>query len=125
MAYITYEDYMHYGASFEILEDEFPTLAERASDIIDEITMYKLQKGVFDVLTDYDKKQVKRATCAQLEFLYYNGVDSAFNGSINGSYHIGSTSITRDTGNGNSRVSPLAYKLLFPTGLLYRGVGLA
>lgn len=127
MAYCTYDDYLRYGASGEMPEEDFNACAERATDIIDELTFFKLHHGVFEALSEYDRNQVVRATCAQVEHLYYQGIETSFSGATSGSYRIGSTSITRSVGGQSgsgsmSRVSPLAKRLLTPTGLLYRGV---
>lgn len=119
-----------YVGSVEIDDDDFVSLAERASDVIDDLTQYTVKRNGIESLCEFDATQFKRAVCAQIEHLYYQGIENAVSGGSSGSYNIGSTSITKAVGSDSSvggagaRVSPLAIRLLAPTGLLYRGVDL-
>ena len=127
MAYVDQDYFMNkYFPSAEIPDEDFNSLAERASDIVDELTMYKVKENGLDSYSDFVQDQIKRATCAQIEYMNYNGIETAFGGGDQNGYSIGNTSITQmRSGSGSSsdtpRISPMAIKMLMPTGLLYRG----
>lgn len=123
MAYVTMNEHTAlFVGSVSIPPDEFSALAERASDVIDELTQYRVDMKVLNV---FQQKQVKKAVCAQIEHMYYHGIETVISGGSSESYNIGNTSITRSVGNQSTsttpRISPLAIRLLAPTGLLYRG----
>lgn len=126
MAYVDQDYFMDkYYPSVEISEADFEPLAERASDIVDELTMYKVKENGIGSYSDFVQDQIKRAVCAQVEFLYYNGIEASFGGGDRNGYSIGNTSITKalqSSGeSGNPRINPSTIKALMPTGLLYRG----
>lgn len=126
MAYVDDNYFMDkYFPSVEIADEDFEPLAERASDIVDELTMYKVKENGMDYYSDFVQDQVRRATCAQIEYMYYNGIETAFGGGDRNGYSIGSTSITKalqsSGSSDNPRISPMTIKALMPTGLLYRG----
>lgn len=130
MAYATLVDYTEVYVGQETIDDsEFATLAERASDIIDEVTLGSIQRVGFDNMSAEQKKAVKKAVCAQIDHLYLQGIENAISGGSTGSYNIGKTTITRGVGTSgatstgaSARVSPLVKGYLFNVGLLYRGV---
>ena len=126
MAYVDRDYFMNkYFPSAEIPDEDFVPLAERASDIIDELTMYKIKEEGIDSYSDFVQDQIKRATCAQIEHMNYNGIETAFGGGDRNGYSIGNTSITKalqgSDSSENPRVNPMTIKMLMPTGLLYRG----
>jgi hypothetical protein len=98
-------------------------LIERASDIIDQTTGYKIAmspNGLDDYST-FIQDQVKKAVAAQVEYFLLAG-DSIVHG-VNElqNVKIGDFSYSTD-GAAQSVVSPAVLSYLRQTGLLYRGV---
>lgn len=104
-------------------------LITRASDQIDHYIDYKLEGVDFDKLAPFIKKQVKKATAAQVEFLAINGETSATVSEGSGGFSVGSYSENGISAGADDAPSFYAQyaitvpKFLSPTGLLYRGVG--
>lgn len=121
MAYIdkTYYDETYKGVPIDNA-DTFSRLSERASDMIDQITGYKI-KDIND-LTAFQQSQVKKATAAQTEFLAISGSESAVHGDSFQSVGIGSFNYSKNTGESEKRISPSVVGYLKQTGLLYSGV---
>lgn len=104
---------------------DFPSLCERAGEIIEEMTMYRLTPVTFLVMPEDTRERVKKAVCAQIEYLDANGGSDMDNGADLQSAGLGKFNYSKATGSdGDSKQSlyaPRAQRLLFPTGLLYRG----
>ena len=125
MAYVDeeyYEDTFH-GES--VNSADFPSLCERAGELIEELTLYRLTPITFLAMTKDTQDRVKKAVCAQIEYLDANGGSDLDNGSGIQSATLGKFSYSGSAGaNGSteqSRFSPRAERLLWPTGLTYRG----
>ena len=109
-------------------EVDYPPAASAASDVIDILTNFRVQEIGFDSLPESIKSKVKRAEMAQTAYIIQNGgVESTVSGTANGSYTVGSVSVS-DGGTSNNvgaeiNASPVAVAWLAKTGLLYRGVG--
>src|SRR5690606_37546886 len=110
--------------------DDLDRYIERASDLVDQVTGYKIKD--FDSLPQFTQEQVKKATAAQVEFYVMQGGDEDVNagntdfarvaiGSF--SYSVGSERGTRSSNRAELRLSPAALVYLESTGLLYRGLG--
>lgn len=103
-------------------------LINRASDQIDHIINYKLEGVDFDKLAPFIKKQVQKATAAQVEFLAINGETSATVSEGGGGFSVGSYSengMSAGAEDGPSFYDQYAItvpKYLRPTGLLYTSV---
>ncbi len=103
-------------------------LISRASDQIDHIINYKLEGVDFDKLAPFIKKQVKKATAAQVEFLAINGETSATVSEGGGGFSVGAYSengvSAGDASSANfyTQYAISVTKFLRPTGLLYSGV---
>ena len=104
---------------------DFPSLCERAGEIIEEMTVYRLTPVTFLVMPEDTRERVKKAVCAQIEYLDANGGSDMDNGADLQSAGLGKFNYSKATGSdGDSKQSlyaPRAQRLLFPTGLLYRG----
>ncbi len=104
---------------------DFPSLCERAGEIIEEMTMYRLTPVTFFAMPEDTQGRVKKAVCAQIEYLDANGGSDMDNGADLQSAGLGKFNYSKATGSdGDSKQSlyaPRAQRLLFPTGLLYRG----
>lgn len=104
---------------------EFPSLCLRAEEIIEEMTLYRLSATSFLSMPEEMKKRVKDAVCAQIEYLEANGgsemdVSNGMSSASLGRFSYSGSS----TGNGSTEqsiFSPRAERILWPTGLTYRG----
>lgn len=120
-----YADVPYYTTEYEGIEvnnDLLPKLLKRASRDIDSLTGFSID---FEKLSSRNQKLVKDAVCAQAEFLALNGETSS-SVTSDGSFSIGSYSEGRNNGEDNepTRYAATVKEYLFPTGLLYAGVGL-
>lgn len=126
---MAYLDKAFYAESFvgeSITDGDFPALLERASEIVEEMCMYRLTPITFLAMPEWVQEKVKKAICAQIEYLDANG-GSEFDTGENlssaslGKFSYSAGSITQSSG--RSRYAPRAMRILVPTGLLYRGGG--
>ena len=115
------EDY----GSIEVNKETLSRILKRASRDIDVLTGFRFD---FNKLTERNKRYVKLAVCAQAEFLIANGETASDVSDSGGSFSIGSYSeSTSSKGSTQSQKTPRhaasVADYLFPTGLLYAGVG--
>lgn len=105
--------------------DDLPTLLDRASDIVRQHTLYRLDN--ISALPSFMQENVKKAVCSQAEFIDQSGGLDGFCSGTAASFSIGKFSMSGGTAdNGSSRspaVSPLMLSYLEAVGLLYRGGG--
>jgi hypothetical protein len=125
MPYIDRTYYDAYGGT-SIPEAEFNTLARRASDIIDIVTMQRIGGDAgFAQLSASVQEAIKKATAAQTETLYLSGgIDSLVNGSPQ-SVTVGKFSYSSGTPIqtvAGMPLSPFVKEHLLYTGLLNRSV---
>lgn len=101
-------------------EADFPRLFARAQETLEALTLGRLYT-VDESLMDH----VKRALCAQIEYLHMMGVESATVGASGGSFTTGHVSVSGGSSGGGESSSVTACARaqmhLFPTGLLFRG----
>lgn len=104
---------------------DFPSLCERAGEIIEEMTMYRVTPVTILGMPEETQERIKRAVCAQIEYLDANGGSDMDNGTDLQSAGLGKFNYSRAAGSDGSSAqsmySPRARRILFPTGLLYRG----
>lgn len=128
MSYITMEYYAEEFLGEPVDDADFPSLCMRAEEIVEEMTMYRLTPITFLAMTADTQERVKKAVCAQIEYLDANGGSDLDNGAGLQSASLGKFSYTRAAGASGSAeqstYAPRAYRYLAPTGLLYRGGGL-
>ncbi len=132
MAYIDKTYFASY-TSTSIPDAELAILAERASDIIDTITMDRINSVGFNNLSAATQTRIKKATAAQVEMLYLQGGIEALTGNSDADINnvsIGKFSYSKNnSGSKNFKavngvpLSPLVESYLMITGLLYRGLG--
>lgn len=125
---MAYVDENYYKDTFHgepVDSADFPSLCERAGELIEELTLYRLTSLTFLAMSDDTQEIVKKAVCAQIEYLDANGGSDLDNGSGIQSATLGKFGYSGSSGvNGGteqSRFSPRAERLLWPTGLTYRG----
>ena len=123
-----YVDEVYYHDIFrgEPVDDtDFPTLCQRAGEIIEEMTLYRLTEEGFAMMPENTQKLVKNAVCAQIEYLDANGgaemdMGNGMSGATLGKFSYSGAS----SGSGSTEqsiFSPRAERILWPTGLTYRG----
>lgn len=129
MAYINKSEYNAFlGVATTLSDADFGYLSDRASDVIDALTMYKITAaGGIDSLPPFVQEQVKKAVCAQTQTLDERGGVAAVIGEAGESVTIGKFSYSKQGGGKEKTVnglpvSPLVEGYLFPTGLLYGGI---
>lgn len=125
MSYVDY-DYYHETFHGESVDPaDFPALSQRAGELIEELTLYRLTSITFLAMPESVQNLIKKAVCAQIEYLDANGGSDLDNGSGVQSATLGKFSYSGSSGvNGSteqSRFSPRAERILWPTGLTYRG----
>lgn len=123
-----YVDEVYYHDMFkgEPVDDaDFPALCQRAGEIIEEMTLYRLTEEGFARMPENTQKLVKNAVCAQMEYLDANGdaemdMGNGMSGATLGKFSYSGAS----SGSGSTEqsiFSPRAERILWPTGLTYRG----
>lgn len=123
---MSYVDEGYYYETFkgESVND-FPSLCDRAEEIIEEMTMYRVTPVVFLAMPEDTRERIKKAVCAQIEYLDANGGSDMDNGVDIQSAGLGKFNYSKASGSDGSSsqsiYAPRAQRLLFPTGLLYRG----
>ena len=108
-----------------VADADFPSLCQRAGEIIEELTLYRLTEKCFPLMSEDMKKRVKDAICAQIEYLDVNGgaemdMGNGMSGATLGKFSYSGAS----SGNGSTEqsiFSQRAERILWPTGLTYRG----
>lgn len=123
MAYIDRADYALFSSGADIPGD-FNALVSRSEDMIDQLTQYRIKAQGFENLAPFVQAQVKKAVCAQCEYILNSGGLESVNGGGSQSVTIGKFSVSGFTSaqQGSCAVSPLAVQYLAPTGLLYTGM---
>lgn len=121
-----YVDDKYYYDTFEgETVNDFPSLRDRAEEIIEEMTMYRVTPVTFLVMPEDTQERIKKAVCAQIEYLDANGGSDMDNGVDIQSAGLGKFNYSRSSGSDGSSsqsiYAPRAQRLLFPTGFLYRG----
>ena len=89
--------------------------------------MYRLNSETFPKMPEETQERIKKAVCAQIEYLDANGGSDMDNGVDLMSAGLGKFSYTKASGANGSQAqsiyAPRALRILAPTGLLYRGGG--
>lgn len=123
-----YVDEPYYNGTYGGIEIEdsafLSKLIKRAERDINVLTQYRITD--FNTLTTFQQNRVKEAVCAQVEYLAENGELSSTVSDSGGSVSIGSYSESSGSSGSNSNKLLIADSVkgyLWPTGLLYGGVG--
>lgn len=123
-----YVDEVYYHDMFKgepVDDTDFPALCQRAGEIIEEMTLYRLTEEGFAMMPENTQRLVKNAVCAQMEYLDANGgaeidMGNGMSGATLGKFSYSGAS----SGSGSAEqsiFSPRAGRILWPTGLTYRG----
>jgi hypothetical protein len=108
--------------------ETFEKLESRASDLIDMVTNYRIFEFGLSDQPEFIQTNIKKAVAAQIEFMHLEGGETSIHGGSPSSVSIGGFSYTEGShasgGTAGVQVlSDMSYRYLFPTGLLYMGVG--
>lgn len=126
MSYIDESYYVNFIGKSE-LDTGFSELLPRASEIVEEMCLYRVTEDNIESYSQYVQTRFKNAICAQIEYMDVNGGADADNGISVQSATLGKFSYTSAADDGSSdgcSYAPRALRILAPTGLLYRGGGL-
>lgn len=125
MSYITEAYYKETFKGESVASADFPSLCMRAEEIIEEMTMYRVSTTTFSSFSEDVQEFIKKAVCAQIEYLDANGGSDMDNGADLQSAALGKFNYTKSAGTNGSTMqsiySPRAQRILLPTGLMYRG----
>lgn len=125
MTYVTGKYYIEVYQGEPVSNTDFPALCMRAEEIIEEMTLYRLTLPAFNEMSEINQERIKKAICAQIEYLDANGGVDMDNGVDLQNAGLGKFNYSKASGgDGSSKqsiYSPRAQRILFPTGLLYRG----
>ena len=122
MAIVNYDYYTFTFYGETIAEDEFQKFAARAQDAILLLCRNRVTEENLEKLPPLHQEAVKKAICAQCEYLSLYGLDIANTGRTNGGFTVGKVTIQGNSNGGltgaRSSISPLAISYLEQTGLL-------
>lgn len=129
MAYITYQQYLDLYGLCPITEEEFPVYAGLASDLIDSMTQYRIERGGgFSALPDWVQTLVQKAAGAQVLYFTQIGLETVLSGQTGQSFTVGKVSVSGGALSNTAAkpgallVSPFALAMLEQTPLMERGV---
>lgn len=127
MPYVTQDYYSNTFHGEPVDEADFPSLLDRAAEIIEEMCMYRVSEHKMDTYGTDIQERIRKAVCAQIEYLDANGGSDMDNGTDLQSAGLGKFNYSKASGTGGSTqqsiYAPRAMRVLAPTGLLYRGGG--
>ena len=121
-----YVDYTYYIETYKgtlVSDTDFPLLELRASEMIDDLTMYRVAQTSLSNYSTFIQEQLKKAVCAQIDYIESNGGVDSLNEQSSQSMALGKFNYSGTMEQSNIQISPLVTQYLFITGLLYRGIG--
>lgn len=124
MPYITFDFYNNEFSGESVDDADFPKLLSRASEMIEEMCMYRISETNLQMYSEDVQARVKKAVCAQIEYLDANGGSDMDMRNDLQSAGLGKFNYTKaSTSDGSTQpiYAPRAMRYLIPTGLLYRG----
>ena len=80
MPYVDMDYYAENYRGESVDEADFSSLCDRAEEIIEEMTLYRVTPIIFPALPEMVQERVKMAVCAQIEYLDANGGADMDNG---------------------------------------------
>ena len=124
MPYVTHEYYNNNFIGESVDKTDFPRLLCRASEIIEEMCFFRVSETNLEQYSKDIQERIKKAVCAQIEYLDANGGSDMDMGNDFQSVGLGKFNYSKATttdGSTQPLYSPRAIRYLIPTGLLYRG----
>lgn len=101
--------------------DDLDVLLDRASDIVRHNTLYRLDD--ISKLPSFMQDNIKRAVCAQVEYINANGGLEWLNSNGAASFSVGKFSMSGGGTSSQQTASPAMLAYLEAVGLIYRGGG--
>ncbi len=80
MPYVTQEYYNDTFHGEPVDNADFPSLSERAAEIVEEMCMYRISESNLNKYCSDTQERIKKAVCAQIEYLDANGGSEMDNG---------------------------------------------
>lgn len=125
-----YVDETYYKEEYEGVEVDstsFSRLSKRASEMIDILINHKLTGKDFNEQGAFIKKQIKKATAAQIEYIVLNGEENSIGsggfGQVSaGNFSYGDKAGKESISRAEMMTSQKVTSILSPTGLLYKGL---
>lgn len=120
-------DYSYYSTVFlgsEATETDFPAIEARAEDVISMMTRWAATDDTIASLPVFQQTLVKKAICAQVDYIAVNGIESMTAGNGGGGFTVGKVSVqgkSASSGAGGvlaELISPMAVAYLEQSGLL-------
>lgn len=134
---ITLEDYKDSYPNSTLDDNEIMKSIDEASNVVNDLIKYQIT-SIDDITNAFVADRIKKATIAQTHFFVQRGgftfylsskIDSDFDSVSIGSFSMskksgGNSAAVTDTNSSleNSGISPVAYRLLMQTGLMYAGI---
>lgn len=126
MPYATKEEYYNVFGGEPVDETDFPSFLARAAELVEEMCLYRITEQNLSAYPEDTQRRVKKAVCAQIEYLEANGGSEMDNNTDPVSAGLGKFNYTKASAPGaatQSAYAPRALRILAPTGLLHRGGG--
>lgn len=119
MPYVDSDYYKSIYKGSTITDDELDNRLELASDKIDSLTYNRIVGIGFDSLTAFQQEKIKKAVCAQADFMYKYGdyLNFPFQKYVAGSTELDFNSAS---GGGNTKTDDIVMNYLSQTGLICR-----
>jgi hypothetical protein len=123
MGVVDFSFYWNVYGGTDADQQTFPALCARASDVIGAVTHWVIDETTISKLPALHQTLYKKAVCAEIDFLYLNGVESLNESGYGGGFTVGKVTVHGKTGsNGGGKmsesISPLAISYLEQTGLM-------
>lgn len=123
MPNVDYNFYMTVYLGEPIAESEFPRYLARAEEAVNQMTRYQIPRVGFSNMPEALQELVKRALCAQVEYLAQNGIETAQTGRDADSWTVGKVHVGGGgVSTSKTMFSPSAMAMLEQTGLMSRRV---
>lgn len=120
-----YVDATYYTGTYKgesVNEADFSTFEMRSSEMIDEITSYRMDPDSLLLEPEDIKTRFKNAVCAQIEYISENGGSEVYTSDNIQSAGLGKFNYSSSGSAGSKAIAPMVCTYLNPTGLLYRGL---
>lgn len=127
MPYVNFEYYRDTFRGRVADEATFLETEIRACEVIDSKTMYQLAQRGLSYYTSFAQDLIKKAVCAQIDYIVANGgidsVDEQTGGNVSlGKFSYNSSSTSDNTQTLSNTLCASSTNFLALTGLLYRGI---
>lgn len=125
MGLVSYSYYKDTYLGEPVASSDFARYEKRAEGLV--LGLIRKTAIEVDELSAELQEKIEDAICAEIDYLYNVGVETATYGRAAGGFTVGKVSVQAGAGSGkvtaaSSMICPAVYALLETTGLLYPGV---